>query len=103
MIVIYLIWMVVLIGVIYLGYKLGVLRWRRRKAEKLIAALPELVETVTTVSRGLSDTTNAFTVAVQSFPRLCNDGQYRSFTPAHDEMIEKNTTKYRQMKFGGNK
>lgn len=93
------VYLIVLAATIYLGYRLNVLRWRKRR--KIINdASSALAMQANNVSRGLSDLSSTFTIAAQCFPRLCNDGKFRSFTKEHDEMIEHNTLKYREMKFG---
>ena len=84
------VYLIVLAATIYLGYRLNVVRWRKTKewgkGELTIKLSEEAGKTLR-----------------QILPRLCNDGKYRSFTKEHDEMIERNTLKYRQMKFGCDK
>ena len=96
------VYLIVLAATIYLGYRLNVLRWKKRR--KIVRdASSDLSMQANNVSRSLTDVNSALTIAAQCFPRLCNDGKFRSFTKEHDDMIERNTLRYRLMKFGCDK
>lgn len=83
------VYLIVLAATIYLGYRLNVLKWKKRADKR----------TVEQIGKGLLNL--SFDLARMLYPgRLCNDGRYRYFTKEHDDMIERNTLKYRLMKFG---
>lgn len=82
------VYLIVLAATIFLGYRLlNASKWKKtnewKKGELIIELSEESSKTIQ-----------------QILPRLCNDGNFRSFTKEHDDMIEHNTLKYRQMKFG---